>query len=400
MGTRAVNKLTDRAVRTLKAPGLHSDGRGLYLEVEASGLKRWTYLFQLAGKRRQMGLGALVDVSLAEAREARDEARKLVLAGKNPIIERRNSRARLAGGDHEITFGEWAKEIAPAIGPKAEKARKAWVAMMTQKVGKLAAKPPRDVTTDDVLAALGPFWVSRPETGKRMRQRIERTLDAAKAKGLIDDPWQNPARLRGHLENLLPKRATAVKHQTALPFDQAPDFMAALRRLDRMAGYALQFTILTAVRNGECRGAVKSEIDRKAKVWTIPAERMKGPVELRRVHRVPLTDAALVVLDLVRFDELDPGDLIFPNVSTGKKLSENALQNVVKDMGLQGKATVHGFRSTFRDWAGEMTHHQREVIEAALSHRLGDDTERAYRRGDALEKRRGLMSDWATYLAG
>lgn len=393
--SRPINRLTSVTVRQATAPGWYADGQGLYLRVDQAGAKRWVFVFQWRQKRAEMGLGAAADATLAEARLAREAARKLVVAGKNPIEERK--REREAAAVVPMTFGEWAEEIAPAIGPKAVKARKAWVAMMKVKVGALAAMAPDQIQTEHVLKALKPYWQSRPESGKRMRQRIERVLDAAKAKGLIAEPWNNPARLRGHLENLLEKRQTAVKHFTALPFDQVSDFVGQLRQLDRMPAKALEFTMLTCVRNGEARGARRCEVDRKAKVWTIPAERMKGEAGKKREHRVPLSEAALALLDAMGDGE--PGDLIFPHPRSGERLSENALQGVVNDMGFKGRATVHGFRSTFRDWAGEATNFQRETIEAALAHRMGDETERAYRRGDALLKRRKLMEAWAGLLS-
>lgn len=401
MATRTLNRLTDRMIRQSNEPGWYADGGGLYLRVDTSGAKRWVFVFQWFKKRSELGLGSLDDRSLSEAREERAAARKLVAAGKNPIDERRAERERLLAEAHAVApvpFGEWAEEIAPSIGPAAEKARKAWVSMMKDKVGPLALKPPAEVTTEDVLRAIKPYWISRPESGKRMRQRIERVLDAAKAKGMIGEPWQNPARLRGHLENLLPKRATAVKHRAAMPFSEVGAFMADLRREERMAARALEFTVLTAVRNLESRGARKNEFDLVEKVWTIPAERMKGEAGKKRAHRVPLSEAALAVLEAVGFADLAPGALVFPGPKGGQ-FSENALQNVLIDMGWQGRATVHGFRSTFRDWAGETTNFQRETIEAALAHRLGNDTELAYRRGDALLKRSKLMEAWAGYLA-
>lgn len=397
MAARVSDKLTELGVKRQTGVGLYSDGKGLYLRIDANGSKRWAYVFHWNGRRSEMGLGSLADVSLPQARDLRDDARKLVKAGKNPIEERRAGKAQAT---EAVTFGEWAEEIAPAIGPKAVKARKAWVAMMKVKVGDLAKLAPAAVKTEDVLKALKPYWVSRPESGKRMRQRIERVLDAAKAKGMIAEPWNNPARLRGHLENLLSKRQTAVKHHAALPFDQTSDFVGLLRQRQGMAAKALEFTILTCVRNGEARLATWGELDLTEKLWTIPAARMKGEAGRKREHRVPLTQATIDVLEAVRLAGKDgKADLVFPHTVSGKRLSENALQGVVNDMGLKGRATVHGFRSSFRDWAGEVTNFQRETIEAALAHRLGDDTERAYRRGDALLKRRKLMEAWAGFLA-
>jgi integrase len=393
-----LNKLTTLAVRSIHQPGWYGDGGGLWLRADAEGGKKWVFIFQWRGRRAEMGLGPIRDVDLKEARALREDARRLVRAGQNPIGVRKQDRAKAA--EPNATFGEWAEEIAPAIGPSAEKARKAWVSMMQEKVGALAQMSPAAITTEDVLTALKPYWVSRPESGQRMRQRIERVLDAAKSKGLISDPWQNPARLKGHLENLLERRAKPVAHRLALPFAEGPAFMKALRALDRPAAAALQFTILTAVRGLEARGARWSEIDFKEKVWTIPAGRMKGEQEKRREHRVPLSRAVIAVLKAARADR-DPKrtDLVFPCPAADSGMfSENALQDVVNDMGFKGRATVHGFRSTFRDWAGETTDFQRETIEAALAHLVGDQTERAYRRGDALEKRRGLMTAWGEFL--
>lgn len=404
MAARTLNRLTDLTVRKAKADGLYADGGGLYLKVETTGAKRWVYVFQWQKKRAEMGLGSLQDVDLKAARDLRDEARKHVAAGRNPIEERRREReeaaARATAEDQRQTFSQWAEEAAPAVGPKAVKARKAWVAMMQVKVGELAKMAPVDIQTEHVLRALKPYWISRPESGKRMRQRIERVLDAAYSKGLITGPWQNPARLKGHLENLLERRAQVVKHRTALPYADAPKFMADLRQVDRLSARALELCVLTAVRNLEARGAQWSEIDWDAKLWTIPAERMKGEEGLKREHRVPLTPAAIAVLDAVKPLDGKLEGFIFPcrRSKTGM-FSENALQNVVNDMGLKGQATVHGFRSTFRDWAGDSTNFQREVIEAALAHKIEDDTERAYRRSDALLKRTKLMEAWTGYLA-
>lgn len=405
MAARTLNKLTDLVVRRAKAPGWYGDGGGLYLRITGDGSRRWVFVFQWNKERAEMGLGSVADVSLPEARGERDRVRKLVKAGVNPIEERRQAEAMRATEEARRgarqTFGEWAEAIAPQIGPEAAKARKAWVSMMTEKVGPLASVPPADVTTEHVLKAIGPYWLSRPESGRRMRQRIEKVLDAARSKGLIPEPtWQNPARLKGHLENLLPRRAKVVKHRKALPYEGAPAFMRDLRKVDRLSARALEFVILGAVRNIEGRGARVGEIDRKERLWTIPAERMKGPKELRVSHRVPLTDRMLAILDEVVPPDAKPTDLIFPCPAARSGMySENALQNVLNDMGLKGKATVHGFRSTFKDWAADRTNFANEISEAALAHKIEDDTERAYRRGDALLKRRKLMEAWAGYLA-
>jgi integrase len=411
MAGRSINKLTDLAIRKAKAPGWYGDGGGLYLRVEAPakaepgavGPKRWIFVYQWHRKRAEMGLGSLADVSLAEARDERGAARSHVRAGRNPAEERRREReASELVVEIPTTFGDWAEEVAPAIGPKAAKARKAWVAMMKEKTGDLAQLAPAAIETEDVLRALKPYWISRPESGRRMRQRIEKVLDAAKSKGLIADRhWQNPARLKGHLDNLLERRAIRVKHRLALPYVELPGFLAQLRAVDSIPARALELTILTSVRNVEARGARLREFDRKRKLWTIPAERMKGVDGFKREHRVPLSDAAVELLDAIWPGTDAPADaLLFPwELSRTGTLSENALQNVVIALGLKGRATVHGFRSSFRDWAGDMTNFQRETIETALAHKLEDDTEAAYRRSDALLKRAKLMEAWARYLA-
>lgn len=392
-----LNKLSAFAVKAAATPGWYGDGDGLWLRVDPAGTKRWVFIYQWRGRRAEMGLGSAREVDLKEARTGREAARRAVRDGLNPVDVRRRARADAQGSR---TFSEWAEEIAPDIGPKAEKARKAWLAMMQAKVGDFAKLALADITTEDVLKALKPYWTSRPESGQRMRQRIERVLDAAKSKGLIADPWQNPARLKGHLENLLQKRAKPVSHRAALPFVEASGFMSKLKREDRPAARALEFTILTAVRNIEARGATWAEIDWKERIWTIPAARMKGEEHARREHRVPLSAAALALLKKIKPAGAAKGrDFLFPCAASASGMfSENALQGVLNDMGLKGRATVHGFRSSFRDWAGETTDFQRETIEAALAHQLGDQTERAYRRGDALDKRRELMEAWAIHL--
>jgi integrase len=406
LAARTQNRLKDLVVRQTKKPGLHADGGGLYLKVDSrGGTKRWVFVFQWPpgskdAKRREMSLGVLADVSLGEARDERDKARRHLAAGRDPVIERERERKAQATEGRQ-TFGEWAEEIAPAIGPKASKARKAWVAMMQEKVGDLAKKAPADITTEDVLKAVGPYWLSRPESGRRMRQRIERVLGAAKAKGLITDPtWQNPARLKDHLDTLLAKQTRKVKHRIALSYAEAPKFMAELRQLDRLAAACLEFVILTAVRNVEGRGTYGRELDLEGKLWVIPAERMKGEEGKKREHRVPLSDAAIAVVRRVWPNGPPPDGLVFPcPASRTNVYSENALQNVVNDMGYKGRAHVHGFRSTFKDWATECTNFANEVSEAALAHVQGDETERAYRRGDILLKRRKLMEAWAGYLS-
>lgn len=397
MAARTLNKLTDKTVRSLKEPGWYGDGGGLYLRIDAGGAKRWVFVFQWRQKRAEMGLGVYDDVGLAEARESRDAAKKVLKAGKNPIEERKAARAADEAEGPPV-FSAWAEELIPSLGLGSEKTVKQWRGMMTAKVGKIAKLRVHEIQTSDVLEALKPYWVSRPETGKKMRERIERILDAARAKGLIVGAWENPARWRGHLQHLLPRRSKPVRHQPAMAYADLPAFMSELRLKEGPAALALQFTILTVARTAETLEGHWSEVDEAGKLWTVPAARMKGSNP--REHRVPLTQAALDVLEKIKPPGgALPAAILFPSRYTTKSgfMSENAMSKVLEDMGLKGKATVHGFRSTFRDWAGDTTNFERETIEAALAHVVGDETERAYRRGDALQKRRALMEAWAVF---
>lgn len=405
MARRPINRLTAREVQTLKAPGRHADGAGLYLQVDppdaegAPGAKRWVFVFQWQGKRREMGLGP-VDVSagsdsLKRARDARDAARRQVADGIDPIEARKAERAAAEGVP---VFGPFAKSIVKGLTLRNDKHRDQWERTLTDYLPTLQAKPVDQITTQDVLAALKPHWTKIPETAERIRGRLERVLDAARAGGHISGPWENPARWRGHLALLLPRPERKVRHHPALPYEDVADFMARLRTRQGVSAKALEFAILTAARTQEIRFATWAEMDLKAKVWTVPADRMK----MKRVHRVPLSDAAVDVLEAMRPPaEVGIADLagayVFPGRAAGAALSNMSMDRVLRLDGLD--VTVHGFRSTFRDWAGDCTNFQTGVIEAALAHLVGDETERAYRRGDALEKRRKLMDAWAGYCA-
>jgi integrase len=290
-----------------------------------------------------------------------------------------------------VTFGAFADQLVPELakGFRNDKHIAQWSSTLRTYAAPLRSKPIAEITTDDVLAVLQPIWTTKSETASRVRGRIERVLDAARARGLREG--ENPARWRGHLDHLLPKRKRLTRgHHAALPFQQVPDFVAQLRQRDAIAARALEFVILTAARSGEVLGARWSEIDRQARIWTVPGERMKAGVE----HRVPLVDRALEILDEV--EKLRRGEFIFPSFRADKPLSNMAFDALMTRMGV--RATTYGFRSSFRDWAGETTTFPREVAEAALAHAVGDATERAYRRGDALEKRRALMKAWEAHL--
>lgn len=382
----ALNKLSARGVTAITKPGRHGDGGGLYLVVDKSGAKRWVFLYRREGTLREMGLGGLKAVSLARARELAAEARVNLQAGIDPITAKNNAPVAVP------TFGEEADDFIDAMGPQFRNAKHLDQWKMTLKVyaAPLRSKRVDQIATADVLEVLKPIWLTKPETAARLRGRIERVLDAAKAKG--HRSGQNPALWRGHLDNLLPKRRKLSRgHHAAMPYERVPAFVADLRERDAMAPRALEFTILTAARTGETFGAIWREIDLEAAIWTIPRERMKAG----REHRVPLTDRAVEILTELSELSTGPDAYVFPGQKKGRPLSVMAMDMILRRMDIE--FTVHGFRSSFRDWAGEETSFPREVAEAALAHVVGDETERAYRRGDALEKRRKLMIAWANY---
>lgn len=390
MVSRARNKLSARQVATLTEPNVYSDGGGLYLRVRASG-RSWFFIGTYNGKRIELGLGSALDVTLAKARERAAEIRTMLVDGIDPRVER--AKAKLVAEEKPaVTFGAFALELVDSLedGFKNPKHRQQWRNTLKTYANPLWDVPIDGVTTEQILAVLQPIWLTKAETASRVRGRIERVLDAAKVKGLRSG--ENPARGRGHLDLLLPKRSKAsVKHHPALPFAKIAEFMAQLRERPAIAARALEFTILTAARSGEARGMTWAEVNLGDKLWTVPAERMKAQV----VHEVPLSDAALAVLEAMRSDGQKPTDVVFP-APRGGALSDMSLSQLLKRMGHQD-ITVHGFRSTFRDWAGEKTQFGREEVEMALAHTVASSVERAYRRGRALEKRRELMAEWAKF---
>lgn len=392
---RSRNRLSARTAANLRAVGRYADGGGLYLRIDGTGeamSRRWVYRFTLGGKSREMGLGSFPEVSLADARRFRDEAERQVRDGSDPIQQRRTERASLGT---KPTFGAFADEY--IAGKQAEwrnqKHRDQW--RMTLKVYAAPIRPKYvdEITTQDVLSLLEPIWTSKPETAARVRGRIESVLDAAQAKGLIAAGVANPARWRGHLDKLLPKvRKLSRGHHTAMPYADVPAFMQNLRTATGTSARALELLILTASRSGEIREATWGEFDLEQGIWTVPANRMKA----NREHRVPLSQPARGLLRALFEARADDG-WVFTGERPKKSLSNMAMNMQLRRMGVD--VTVHGFRSAFRDWAGNETEHPREIAEAALAHIVGDASERAYRRSDALEKRRKLMSDWAVYLS-
>lgn len=347
-----------------------------------------------SGKRREIGLGPVSAVSLAKARELSSEMRELVATGHDPRSAL--SIANVNAPDREVTFGEFAEEYITSVesGWRNPVHRQQWRSTIRDHASRLEGMPIKHIGTEAVLEVLRPIWSTIPETANRLRGRIEKILGAAKVRGLRSIDAINPAQWTGHLEFLLPKRKRLIRgHHAALEWQKAPDFMAELASRDATSARALEFTILTAARSGEVTGATWKEINYENRVWRIAAERMKG----NREHIVPLSIAALATLDRVPVRKREPEMPLFTN--NGRPLSNMAMATLLKRL-KRLDITVHGFRSTFRDWAGDATPHPRELIEQALAHSISDKTEAAYRRGQAIEKRRILMEDWAKFLFG
>lgn len=375
--------LTARKVQTAK-PGKYSDGGNLYLIVSPTGSRKWVLRFTWRGKAKEMGLGSAIAVDLADARDRASAARRKISQGINPIDDRKR--------DNGIpTFGEMADSVRESLsaGFRNEKHKAQWKSTLETYAAALRAKPVDSIATDAVLAVLKPIWTTKAETASRLRGRIEKVLDAAKAKGFRQG--ENPARWRGHLDHLLPKPSKLARgHHAAMPYEEVAAFVGQLREREATAALGLEFCILTAARSGEALGARWSEIDLDKKIWSVPANRMKAG----REHRVPLSLRAVAILR--QLEQLKTSDFVFAGQARNKPLSNMAMEMVLRRMKIQG-ATVHGFRSSFRDWAGNVSNFPREVTETALAHVIGDKAEQAYRRSDALDKRRKLMDAWAEF---
>lgn len=371
--------------------GFHAAGgaTGLYLKVSSANARNWILRVVIGSRRRDMGLGGWPDVSLSKARELARDARIMIDSGKDPIYEREQAKATL-----RVTpsFTECAKYTIDAKRPEWKNAKHAaqWKSTLDTYAKPVIGNMPVDqVQLSHVVQILTPLWTSKTETASRVRSRIEAVLAWATVSGFREG--DNPARWKGNLDVVLakPSKVAKVKHHTALPYSNLPDFMQALRTKEGTASRALEFLILTAVRSGEVRGATWGEID--GKVWTIPAERMKAGKE----HRVPLSPRVVQLLkDLPRMAD---SELLFP-AARGGQLSDMALTAVMRRMEVD--AVPHGFRSTFRDWASEKTNYPRDVAEMALAHTIGDKVEAAYRRGDLFDKRTKMMADWAKFAGG
>lgn len=396
---RTAERLTALKVARTKRPGRYSDGGGLYLHVREGGARQWVFRFMRAGVSRDMGLGPAGDISLADAREIARGCRLELRAGLDPIEARkaRQSAAQLDAA-RTMTFMDAAAAYIEANEPswRNPKHRKQWRSTLdTYAAPLLGNLPVQAIDVALVRKVLQPIWHVKPETASRVRGRIETILNFATALKLREGP--NPAAWKGNLSELLPKRSKVARvlHHPALPYRDVSDFMRKLRALSGTAPQALEFAILCASRSGEVRGARWSEIDFVTGTWTIPPERIKAG----RQHRVPLSSRALGILEAMKpLRDERHGDYVFPGGKAGKPLSDAALSAVL-DRLARTDITVHGFRSTFRDWCAEQTSFAREIAEACLAHTIGDAVERAYQRSDLVDKRRRLLEAWSRYCA-
>ena len=387
-----MHRLSAVGVKNLQDKGFYPDGGGLYLRITETGTKGWIFRFTLGTRTRDAGLGICSSISLASAREIAEDCRKLLRQGIDPIEHRKRVAETQNGAVSGITFREAVSRYIAAheTSWRNAKHREQWRNTLGTYVAPVIGnKDVAAITTEDVLQILEPIWQAKPETATRVRGRIANVLDWCRVRKYRDGP--NPALWRGHLAHLLPahKKKSIVRHHPALSWAEIPKFITELRTHTAISARALDFTILTASRTSEAILALWPEIDIDNQIWTVPPQRMKAGVE----HRVPLSAAAVELLrDLPRFEE---SKYIFPGAKLGRPFSNMAMLEVLR--GMRPGLTVHGFRSTFRDWAAEATSFPSEVVEMALAHTIESAVERAYRRGDLFQKRRALMETWAAY---
>ena len=381
-----MGNLTALKVRNLKEPGRYSDGDGLMLEIGKSGRASWMLRVQSNGRRRDIGLGSASLVSLAEAREEAGRIRKAIYAGQDPVAERKKVR-------HEVpTFRNAALKVHEErkLSWKNGKHQDQWITTLeTYAFPWLGDRQVSDIEGPAIRNVLAAIWLTKPETARRVRQRIGVVLDWSYSQGFRSSEAPMRSISRG-----LPRQPKTGRHFEALPFEDIPTFIDRLRHRSSVGRLALELLILTAARSGEVRGACWSEIDLKKNIWTIPAERMKAG----KSHAVPLDEAAIDVLKRVKRFAVPVSDLVFPGQNVKKPMSDMTLLKILRDMDLP--FTVHGFRSTFRDWVAEETSYPGEIAETALAHAIPNKVEAAYRRTDFLEKRRALMRDWGAYCTG
>ena len=377
-------------------PGLHADGNGLYLRVQDSGAKSWIFRYQLSGERHKMGLGTLAERSAVEAREEAARLMALVKKKIDPMAHRDAEIAALASSNAAgaSTFKTYALDYIEVH--RAEWKNAKHITQWENTLEKYAYPiighlPPADVTTEHVLEILKPIWMAKNETAMRLRGRLETVLDAAKAKEKRRD--ENPARWNGHLEHFLANisRTERIEHHPALAYDKLPEFMEKLRAVPGVSALCLEFVILTASRSGEALNARWCEIDEENSIWIVPKERMK----MKKEHRVPLTQAALNVIQKAKELRIEDNEYVFPGVRSGRAMTDMALTMLLRR--LHPGITTHGFRSSFRDWAAEVTEYPGEMAEMALAHAVGNKVEAAYRRGNMFEKRKQMMLDWSAW---
>ncbi len=378
-----MGKLTAVKIRSLVEPGRYADGDGLFLDLNAKASGRWVVRVQSDGKRREFGLGSLKAVSLADARDAAFVMRRKVAQGIDPVEERKQERLVMP------TFAEAAKLVHEEhqAGWKNGKHQKQWLATLETYAFPLLGNRPVDQIEGPLIRdVLAPIWLSKPETARRVRQRIGIVLDWSCAKGLR----KTEAPLRS-ISKGLPRQPKKDGHFAAMPYAGVPGFMGKLQERQSVGRVAMEALILTAARSGEIRGATWSEVDLDAGLWTVPASRMK----MGRTHVVPLSAQAIAAFERAKTYKAGASDLVFPGQDVRKPLSDMTLLKILRDMDLG--VTVHGFRSTFRDWVAEQTDYAGEIAEAALAHTVSNKVEAAYRRTDFLDKRRGLMRDWGAF---
>lgn len=390
--------LTARQVQTMKDPGLFADGNGLYLQITETGAKTWVFRFSVKGRRRDMGLGSITTVTLADARLKALDAKKLVGAGVDPIEAKRTQVANQAlAAAKAMTFRQCAEAFIESMraGWSNEKHAGQWSSTLAAYAYPILGElPVSGIDTGLVLQVLEPLWTTKTETASRLRGRIEAILDYAKVRGYRSG--ENPARWKAHMDHILPAKGDVAKveHHPSLPYVQMPAFWPKLQAQDGAGARALELAILTATRTGEVLGARWEEIDLDEKIWTIPGERMKAGIE----HRIPLTTPIIDLLRKMRAIRRPGCDLVFEGQSEGRPLSNMAMTMVLRRMKVQ--ATAHGFRSTFRTWVAEQTRFPDAVAEAALAHTIADAVVAAYQRGDLFDKRRELMTAWAIFCEG
>jgi integrase len=392
---KGCNKLSDLKIRRLKEPGLHSDGNNLYLAVDPSGAKRWVFKYRWkqpgvtgAGRPREMGLGSFNKVSLQKAREKAAQALELLGEGKDPLAVK-----------HTVvvvpTFAElvdqWIEERKPFV--RSGKSVDRWKRLLHTYAAKLGDIRVDQIGVDEVLSVLKPIWTAKSHSAKLTRGYVEKVLDVAKVRGFRSG--ENPARLKGHLEHLLVATPKLQRgHQRAVPYAAVPGIVARLQAMDSVTAWALEFQILHALRPGNVYGARWSEFDLERRIWTIPGAAMKAG----REHQLPLGDRALAILQKAALLRQPDSEIVFHGQKLGRPLSNMAFVMLLRRLGVD--ATAHGFRSSFSDWAGEETEYPQELVEMQISHAVGNETARAYRRLRALERRRAMMADWEAFCLG